>query len=183
MDFKWKIILSNLKLLESHGVSHWHTFSNTYLFWPNLTYFDQYWPIWTNQISPNQPVSTCINPYPPKSTHINPNQPGSTLINPDQPESTINLYQPLPTCTNPNQPVSALHHTQLLACYKNNFIWILNLRFSKILKSIHMCLAFCTCPSGKCCSLRKEDWPSLQIKSISCWMQHLPSQLIHNCIM
>ena len=33
------------------------------------------------------------------------------------------------------------------------------------------------------CSWEKEDWPSLQIKSISCLRQHLPSLLIHNWIM
>ena len=35
----------------------------------------------------------------------------------------------------------------------------------------------------KFCSRGREDWPSLQIKSISCLMQHLILQQIHNWIM
>ena len=68
----------------THWLTHWHT----------VSYFDLYWPIWTNWINLNQPESTRINGNQLESTWINPNQPESTRINKNLPESTcINPYQ------------------------------------------------------------------------------------------
>ena len=78
---------SNLKLPESDWLIE-------LLAHKTVSYFDLYWPIWTNRTNLNQPVAIGINRNQSKSTQINPNQPESTQINPNQPESTrINLYQ------------------------------------------------------------------------------------------
>ena len=69
--FRCEAILSTFNLTGSQSNSQ--TFS----------YFDLYWPLWTNWINPNQPESIRINPYQPVSTRINQNQLKSTQINPN----------------------------------------------------------------------------------------------------